>query len=510
MARLSLEHLDVLIVGAGLSGIGAACHLQAECPGKSYAILEGRERIGGTWDLFKYPGVRADSDMYTLGYRFRPWEEAESIAAGPAILEYVEQTAADHDVERHIRFGHRVVRSQWSSADARWTVEAIREDSEERVRLTCGFLLMCSGYYRYDEGYTPEFRGTERFRGEVVHPQHWPEHVETAGKRVVVIGSGATAVTLVPTLAETAAHVTMLQRSPSYILSLPTEDPLAKLARRLLPSKAAYRLVRAKNVLLGAALYRLSRRRPRVVKRILRRAIERQLPAEFDVAAHFSPSYGPWDQRLCLVPGGDLFEALSSGRASVVTDHIDTFTERGLRLRSDEELDADLIVTATGLNLQAFGGMQLAVDGREVSLPETMGYRGMMLSGVPNLAMFFGYTNASWTLKCDLTCAYVCRLLNHMDERGYAQCTPINEDPSVVALPFIDLASGYVERAIDDFPRQGSKAPWRLHQNYARDLLSLKFGALEHEAMRFKAAPPAGAGGELATVGAARDLGAAA
>ncbi len=502
MARLSLEHLDVLIVGAGLSGIGAACHLQAECPSKSYAILEGRERLGGTWDLFKYPGVRADSDMYTLGYRFRPWEQAESIADGPAILQYVEQTAADHGVERNIRFGHRVVRSHWSSAEARWNVEAIREDTEERVQLTCGFLLMCSGYYRYGEGYTPQFRGIERFRGEVVHPQHWREDTEHAGKRVVVIGSGATAVTLVPALAETAAHVTMLQRSPSYVLSLPTVDPLAKLLRLLLPAKAAYRLVRAKNVLLGAGLYQLSRRRPRAAKRLLRKAVERQLPPGFDVDAHFSPSYQPWDQRLCFVPGGDLFQALSSGRASVVTDHIDTFTERGLRLRSGQDLDADLIVTATGLNLQAFGGMKLAVDGREINLPETISYRGMMLSGVPNLAMSFGYTNASWTLKCDLTCAYVCRLLSHMDARGYVQCTPRNEDPTVAALPFIDLASGYVERAIDVFPRQGSKAPWRLHQNYARDLLSLKFGALEHEAMRFVATPPAHADGALAAAGA--------
>jgi len=498
MARLSLEHLDVLIVGAGLSGIGAACHLQAECPGKSYAILEGRERVGGTWDLFKYPGVRSDSDMYTLGYRFRPWTEPQSIADGAAILQYVKRTAAEHDVERHIRFGHRVVRSQWSSADARWRVEAIREDSGERVQMTCGFLFMCSGYYRYDEGHTPDFEGIERFEGEVVHPQHWGEDVEHAGKRVVVIGSGATAITLVPALAETAAHVTMLQRSPSYIISLPSIDPFARLAQRLLPTNAAYRLIRAKNTLVGGAFYQLSRRRPRLIERFVRREVERQLPDGYDVDAHFAPSYSPWDQRLCLVPDGDLFQALSSERADVVTDHIDTFTERGLRLRSGRELEADLIVTATGLNLQAFGGMQLAVDGDEVKLPETIGFRGMLLSGVPNLAMFFGYTNASWTLKCDLTCAYVCRLLNHMDARGYTQCTPINEDPTVAALPFIDLASGYVKRAIDDFPRQGSKAPWRLHQNYARDLLSLKFGALEHEAMRFAAAPPEHAGGALA------------
>jgi monooxygenase len=488
---MSVEHVDVLIVGAGLSGIGAGYHLQANCPGKSYAILEARDCIGGTWDLFRYPGIRSDSDMYTLGYSFRPWREAKAIADGPSILEYVRQTARDNDIESKIRFHHRVVSAEFSTVDARWTVEAVRSDTQETVRLTCGFLLMCSGYYRYDEGYTPDFQGTERFSGRIVHPQHWPDDIDYAGKRVVVIGSGATAVTLLPSMAESAAHVTMLQRSPSYIVALPAEDAIANALGRLLPAKAAYGIVRWKNVLRTMASFQLSRRRPGLMKALLRKALERQLPTGYDIDTHFKPRYGPWDQRLCLVPNGDLFKAISAGRASVVTDNIETFTEKGLKLASGAELEADLIVTATGLNLLALGGMQLAVDGREVELPETMSYKGMMLSGVPNAAMALGYTNASWTLKCDLTCEYVCRLLNYMDEHGHLQCTPENRDPSVAKLPFIDFSSGYVQRSIDKFPKQGSKAPWRLYQNYPLDILSLKFGAIEDGAMRFSSPLPA-------------------
>ncbi len=482
---MSLEHVDVLIVGAGLSGVGAGYHLQADCPEKTYAILEARESIGGTWDLFRYPGIRSDSDMYTLGYSFRPWEDAKSIADGSSILSYVRRTAEDHGIDRKIRFGHRVVRAEWSSADAHWTVEASREDTRETVRLTCGFLFMCSGYYSYEEGYTPDFKGTESFAGRIVHPQKWTEDVDYADKRVVVIGSGATAVTLIPALAEKAAHVTMLQRSPSYVVSLPAEDPIAKSLRRFLGAKAAYPIVRWKNVLITMLVFQLSRRRPGLVKRLVRKGVERHLPPGYDIDTHFKPTYGPWDQRLCLVPDGDLFEAIAAGRASVVTDHIDTFTEKGLRLRSGAELEAELIVTATGLNLQAFGGMQIAVDGREVELSETMSYKGMMLSGVPNLAMSFGYTNASWTLKCDLTCGYVCRLLSYMDEHGYRQCTPRNDDPTIAEQPFIDFSSSYVLRSIDKFPRQGSKAPWRLYQNYALDILTLKLGAIDDGAMRF-------------------------
>jgi monooxygenase len=489
ITEIPTEHVDVLIVGAGLSGIGAACHLQASCPGKSYAILEARERIGGTWDLFKYPGIRSDSDMYTLGYVFRPWEEAKSIADGPSILSYVRQTAAENGIERHIRFQHHVVRLEWSSAQARWTVHARREDTGEQVRMSASFVLMCSGYYRYDEGYLPQFEGMDRFRGQIVHPQHWDEDLDYAGKRVIVIGSGATAVTLVPAMAGSAGHVTMLQRSPTYIVSLPAEDPIAHFLRRHLPAKLAYAIVRWKNVLLTMASFQLSRRRPRVAKWLLRRGVERHLPPGYDIDTHFKPTYGPWHQRLCLVPDGDLFEAINEGRASICTDQIDAFTESGLRLASGAHLDADVIVTATGLNLQVLGGVELSVDGREIAIPETFGYKGMMLSGVPNLALAFGYTNASWTLKCDLTCAFVCRLLNHMDARGYAVCVPEMGDHVVESQPFIDFSSGYVQRAIDKFPKQGPRPPWRLFQNYALDVLSLRFSQLEDGVLRFTPAP---------------------
>jgi monooxygenase len=479
------EHLDVLIVGAGLSGVGAGCHLETRCPGKSYAILEARGSIGGTWDLFRYPGVRSDSDMYTLGYSFRPWTEAKAIADGPSILSYVKETASDYGVDRKIRFNHRVVRAAWSSADARWTIEAERTDTGETVQLSCGFLFMCTGYYRYDAGYSPDFPGTERFRGRIVHPQFWTDDVDHAGKRVVVVGSGATAVTLVPAMAGTAKHVTMLQRSPSYVVSLPAEDSIANLARRLLPPKLAYSIVRWKNVLVTMLVFQLSRRRPSAMKALIRKGLESRLPPGYDIDTHFKPRYNPWDQRMCLVPDGDLFDSISDGRASVVTDTIETFTETGLKLQSGAELEADLVVTATGLDLLALGGLELTVDGRAIEIPETMGYKGMMLSGVPNMAVSIGYTNASWTLKCDLTCEYVCRLLKHMDEHGYRQTTPENNDPSVTEEPFIDFTSGYVLRAIDRFPKQGSKAPWRLYQNYARDIVALRHGKLEDGALVF-------------------------
>jgi cation diffusion facilitator CzcD-associated flavoprotein CzcO len=484
-----MEHVDVLIVGAGLSGIGAGYHLQKNCPRKSYAILEAREAIGGTWDLFRYPGIRSDSDMYTLGYSFRPWGDAKAIADGPAILSYVRDTASENGIDEKIRFQHRVVRAEWSTDEARWTVEADRTDTHETVHLTCDFLFMCSGYYRYDEGYTPEFQGIERFGGQIVHPQHWPQDIDYAGKRVVVIGSGATAVTLVPAMARSAAHVTMLQRSPSYVVSLPAEDPIANFLRRILPAKLAYSIVRWKNVLLTMLVFQLSRRRPRVVKAAIRKAVQRQLPRGYDIDTHFRPRYNPWDQRMCLVPDADLFEAIKDRRATVVTDQIETFTEGGIRLASGAELEADVVVTATGLNLLALGGLEIAVDGREVELPKTMSYKGMMLSDVPNLAIALGYTNASWTLKCDLTCEYVCRILNHMDAHDYGQVTP-RRDPRVAEQPFIDFNSGYVLRSIDQFPKQGSKAPWKLYQNYALDILALKYGALEDGALEFSKSAP--------------------
>jgi len=479
------EHLDVLIVGAGLSGVGAAWHLQDRHPGRSYAILEARGDLGGTWDLFRYPGIRSDSDMHTLGYRFRPWIADKSITDGASILDYVRDTARDAGIDEKIRFHHRVVRAEWSTRESRWTVEAERSDTGKTVRLTCDFLWTCSGYYRYDEGYAPEFEGVERFAGRVVHPQHWPEDLDYAGKRVVVIGSGATAMTLVPAMAEAAAHVTMLQRSPTYVISMPAVDPIARALRKRLPHKLVYALVRWKNVVLQTLFFQLSRRRPKLIKKLLRRQLERKLPAGYDVDTHFKPSYNPWDQRLCLVPDDDLFEAISSGRASVVTDRIERFAEGGIRLQSGSELEADVIVTATGLNLLFLGGMQLSVDGEDVDLPEAMTYRGMMLSGVPNLAFTVGYTNASWTLKADLTSEYVCRLLAHMDAGGHGKCVPELTDPTVTEQPLLDFTSGYVQRSLRHFPKQGSKEPWRLRQNYAFDIRTIRRGPIDDGALRF-------------------------
>jgi cation diffusion facilitator CzcD-associated flavoprotein CzcO len=484
----SSEHLDVLIVGAGLSGIGAAWHLQKRCPGKSYAILEARDDLGGTWDLFRYPGIRSDSDMHTLGYRFKPWTADKSITDGESILKYVRETARDNGIEEKIRFGHRVVAAEWSSAEGRWAVEAERTGGGagdgECVRLTCGFLWTCSGYYRYDEGYTPDFEGADRFAGPVIHPQHWPEGLDYSGKRVVVIGSGATAVTLVPAMAEQAAHVTMLQRSPTYIASLPAEDRIAAALRRRLPERAAYAAVRWKNVLIQSVFYQLSRRRPELIKRWIHKGVERSLPPGYDVDKHFKPKYNPWDQRMCLVPDGDLFRAISAGDASVVTDTIASFTGSGIELSSGEELEADVIVTATGLNLLFLGGMSLTVDGDEVDVPSRMTYKGMMLSGVPNMAFTVGYTNASWTLKADLTSEYVCRLLGHMDAHGHRRCMP-EADPSVAEQPLLDFTSGYVQRSLDQFPKQGSKEPWKLRQNYVLDIRTIRRGAIDDGAMRF-------------------------
>ena len=483
MSTPETGHFDILIVGAGLSGVGAAHHIQAAFPGKSYAILEARDAIGGTWDLFRYPGVRSDSDMHTLGYRFRPWTQAKAIADGPSILGYVRDTAAEAAIDSRIRFSHRVTQASWDSATARWTVHAVH-GTEEKT-LTCGFLLMCSGYYRYDEGYLPQFPGIGDFRGQVVHPQHWPADLDYAGKRVVVIGSGATAVTLVPAMAPTAGHVTMLQRSPSYILTLPTEDAIATRLRALLGARRGYAVTRWKNVLITTLIYRLSRRRPEMIRGWIRKLTIKQLPAGYDVDRHFNPAYNPWDQRLCLVPDGDLFKAISDGRASVVTDRIARFTERGVLLESGGELAADIVVTATGLRLLAFGGIELTTDDRPVRLPETMAYKGMMLSGVPNFAFTIGYTNASWTLKADLVSEFVCRLLRYMGSRGYDTCVPVNDDPGVTARPLLDFSAGYVLRSVDQFPRAGSRPPWRLGMSYMHDVLTLRHGKINDGSMRF-------------------------
>jgi monooxygenase len=476
---------DVVIVGAGISGIAAAHYLQALCPGRTYTILESRQAIGGTWDLFRYPGVRSDSDMFTLGYSFRPWESDASFASGPLIRNYVTDTARTEGIARHIRFGHRVTGAQWDSQQARWTVTAATDDGMNSD-IACRFLFFCSGYYDYERGHEPEFAGRESFAGTIVHPQHWPEGLDYAGKRVVVIGSGATAITLVPEMAARAAHVTMLQRSPSYIIALPARDAIGALLRRVLPRAMSYRLIRWKNILLASAFYQYSRRWPQRARALLIRAAQRLLGPQFDVA-HLSPRYDPWDQRLCIAPDGDMFQALRSGKASIVTDDIERFTPAGIRLASGEELPADIIVTATGLQLKLIGGAQLVVDGQPANLSKALIYRGLMYSGVPNMAVASGYTNASWTLKCELAARYVCRLLNHMQAKDQDICVPVPaHGVEASGEMFLNLTSGYVQRAAGSLPQQGTRKPWRMYQNYLRDLLSLRFSSLRDGALRFK------------------------
>lgn len=476
--------VDVLIVGAGLSGIGAAWYLQQHCPDRSFAILEGRGAIGGTWDLFRYPGVRSDSDMYTLGYAFRPWTEAKAIADGPSILQYVRDTANEAAIDRHIRFHHHVKRASWSSEQPGWTVETERQDNGELVTLTCRWIHMCSGYYDYAEGHLPEFAGRDAYKGDFVHPQFWPEGFDYTGKRVVVIGSGATAVTLVPEMAKAAAHVTMLQRSPTYVVSRPAEDRVANWLRKKLPARTAYGIVRWRNVLMQLFFFQLSRRRPAMMKKQILKGVSDALGPEYDVGKHFTPSYNPWDQRLCLVPDSDLFEAIKSGKAEVVTDTIDTLTPDGIRLRSGEVLKADVIVAATGLKIQLMSDVEFSVDGAVQRLNETLTYKGLMFSDVPNLSYSFGYTNASWTLKADLTSAFVCRLLNQLRDRG-CQIAVAHRDAGVAEAPFLDFSSGYVLRAAAILPKQGATKPWKLNQNYALDMAALKLGKLDDGVMKF-------------------------
>ena len=487
-ASLRPEHFDVVIVGAGLSGIGAGVHLRRKCPGKTWIILEGRGASGGTWDLFRYPGVRSDSDMHTLGYSFKPWRAAKAIADGPSILQYVKDAARENDVERRIRYRHRVTRAEWSSTDSAWQVEAERGDSREKVRLTCNFIYLCAGYYSYRQGHAPEFAGRGRFMGRIVHPQEWPEDLDYAGKRVLVIGSGATAMTLVPAMAKTAAHVTMLQRSPTYVVSRPDRDAIANLLRIFLPARWAYAITRWKNIEFQQRVYRRTRTDPLFVKKRLLEMVRKELGPGFDVDTHFTPRYNPWDQRLCLLPNGDLFEAIRAGKASVVTDHLDTFTEKGVRLRSGRELEADLIVTATGLNLVLLGEIQFSVDGKPVDFAQAWTYKGLMVSDVPNLVSTFGYINASWTLRADLTAEYVCRLLNHMDQRVVRQATPRLRpgDARMAARPWIDdFSSGYMRRAMHLFPRQGDREPWVNPQDYVRDRTLMRTAAIEDGVLQF-------------------------
>jgi monooxygenase len=482
---MQTETFDVLIVGAGLSGIGAGYHLQRDCPGKSYVILENRDAIGGTWDLFRYPGIRSDSDMYTLGYSFKPWTEQKAIADGPSIWNYVNETAREHGIDKHIRFKHRVTRCAWDSNEGRWTVEAEHAGGVKRFKAK--FIMMCAGYYKYEEGYLPAFKGRDSFKGQIIHPQHWPEGLDYSGKRVVVIGSGATAVTLVPAMTDKAAHVTMLQRSPTYMVSLPAVDKFAHFLRRIFPEHLAYDINRAIRVFFQQFFFRLARARPQATrKRLLERVRAELDPATVD--AHFTPTYNPWDQRLCLVPDNDMFIAVREGKASVVTDHIDSFTETGIKLKSGDEVPADIIVTATGLNLQLMGGADVVVDGAKVNTGQTYGYKGAMFSDVPNLVSVFGYTNASWTLRADLICEYACRIINYLDEYGLDQATPRLKGPHE-DKPFVDFSSGYFQRAAHLLPKQTGEAPWIQSQSYPRDIRDLRFGAIEDGVLELKRAP---------------------
>jgi cation diffusion facilitator CzcD-associated flavoprotein CzcO len=493
---MTTTHHDVLIVGAGLSGIGAAVHLQRDCPGLDFAILEGRDAIGGTWDLFRYPGIRSDSDMYTLGYNFKPWEEAKAIADGPSIRKYIVETAREHDLHKHISFGNKVKAADWDSATAKWTVTAAQKDGSTR-RFTCNFLYMCSGYYCYEQGYKPEWPGEASFTGTVIQPQFWPENLDYSGKKVVIIGSGATAVTLVPAMAEKAKHVTMLQRSPTYMVSRPGSDAIANFLRKILPAQMAYDIVRWKNVTMGMWFYNQTRKHPEGVKKNLLGRLEKLLPEGYDMGKHFTPKYNPWDQRLCLVPDADLFNAIKAKKADVVTDTIEKFEENGIRLTSGELLEADIIVAATGLKLEALGGMQVRVDGQEKRIADTLNYKGMMFSGIPNLAASFGYINASWTLRSDLIAEYVGRLINHMKAMDYAVATPTpgpGVEPERLAM---DLSSGYVQRGADALPRSGNRSPWMVTANYKHDKQELRDGALDQD-MVFAKAPQAARRPELA------------
>lgn len=484
------EHLDVVIMGAGISGVSAAWHLQDRCPTKSYAILEKRAAMGGTWDLFRYPGIRSDSDMYTLGFRFRPWTERQAIADGAPILEYVKSTAAMYGIDEHIRLDHKVIGADWSHAENRWTLHVDNNGTQRTI--SCSFLFFCSGYYNYEQGFAPQFAGSEDFTGPIIHPQQWPKDLDYADKNIVVIGSGATAVTLVPALANSGAkRVTMLQRSPTYIVSQPERDKIAERLNRWLPENLAYTATRWKNVVRQQAMYGVCRKWPQKMRKILLGYAGRQLPEGYDVEKHFGPHYNPWDQRLCLVPNGDLFRAIRHDKAEVVTDTIDRFTATGVRLNSGRELPADIIITATGLNLQLFGGATVTVDGQPVELAKTMAYKGMMLSGVPNMAYTVGYTNASWTLKADLVSEFVCRLLNYMDDNGLDTVEVEHPGAAVDERPFMEFTPGYVLRSLDELPKQGSRTPWRLNQNYLRDIWLIRRAKVAGEGLRFAKKPVA-------------------
>ncbi len=488
---MSREYFDIVIVGAGLSGVGVAYHLQQRCPGKSYVILEGRNSMGGTWDLFRYPGIRSDSDMYTLGYNFKPWREAKSIADGASILKYVQETATENNIDQQIRYGHIVKKANWSSQDATWTIETESKATGASVCFSCNFLLMCSGYYSYDKGYTPEFKAMEDFKGKIVHPQKWPKNLDYGDKKVIVIGSGATAISLVPEIARDAAHVVMLQRSPTYIVSSSDKDAIANFLHQLLPERIASAMIRWKYIALQQFFYRYARTKPKKVRRMLLKMVRQELGSDYDFEdfeTHFTPRYHPWDQRICLVPNSNLFQSLKSGKVSIVTDHIDTFTKKGILLKSGKEIEADIIVTATGLNLVVLGGVEFSVDAEPVEFDQTYTYKGIMYSNVPNLVSIFGYINASWTLRTDLIAEYLCRLMNHLDHLRLRQCTPRlqDEELNMSARPFIeDFSSGYIQRLIHLLPKQGDREPWTNTQNYQHDKKMFRHGSIEDGVLVF-------------------------
>jgi monooxygenase len=481
----SIPYYDVIIVGAGLSGIGAAYHLQDKCPNKTFTVLEGRAAMGGTWDLFKYPGIRSDSDMYTLGFPFNPWKNPKAIADGPAILQYIKDTAAKFGIDKKIQFNHKVVDASWSDAEKMWTLKIAPHEGVQHETLKCRFLTMCSGYYDYGKGYTPEFPGIENYKGQVVHPQKWTSDIDYENKQVVIIGSGATAVTLVPEIAKKAAKVTMLQRSPTYIMSLPSVDNTAEVLKKILPEKTAHNLIRWKNVFLSIFLYNASRKYPKAIKNFILKGVKKQLGNDYDLK-HFDPKYAPWDQRLCLVPDGDLFLSIKKGKAEMVTDTINTFTEKGILLNSGKELAADLIVTATGLKVQLLGGMTIHINGELGDTAKTHAYRGVMFSDVPNFAFTVGYTNASWTLKCDLSCQFVTKVLNYMDAHNYEVCVPRFDNNAFETEPLLDFNAGYVLRALDVLPKQGSKHPWKVYQNYVKDVMALKWSGVDDKYLEYK------------------------
>ncbi len=476
---------DVIVVGAGLSGIGAAYHIQNNCPGKSFVVLEGRSTMGGTWDLFKYPGIRSDSDMYTMGFPFNPWKGTKSLADGPSILQYIKDTAQKFGIDKKIQYNHKVIKASWSDADKMWTLDLAPHETVKSQQLQCTFLMMCSGYYNYTNAYSPHFPASETFKGPIIHPQHWDPTIDYTNKKIILIGSGATAITLAPALAVKAQKVILLQRSPTYVLSLPGEDKLSKLFTFLFPSKLAYQLSRWKNIMNASGFYSASRKWPNTVSRFLRKRIQKELGPEYNMA-HFDPNYSPWDQRLCIVPDSDLFRAIKTGKLEIITDTIRCFNPDGLQLDSGQMLEADMIITATGLNIQLLGGMSLFVNGKLLDTSKTHCYRGVMFNDVPNFAISIGYTNASWTLKCNLNCQFTVKLLNFMERKRYAVCTPRFDSKLFGSEPFIHSKAGFIKRAVAVLPKQGSKHPWKVYQNYARDYLSLKLESVNNKHLEFR------------------------